>query len=317
MTQAMKMIREELGDDAVIVSSQNGRDANQVLVTAAVDASDEITGFSNAPTGAGGSGDLGSLALALNGHGVPAGIIDALMDAAWDSGTTKPELALAAALDRYYRFEPLGHRQAPRPVMLVGPHGSGKSTTAAKLAARAALAGNATELITTDTVRAGGVDQLAGFSDILGIPLHVAEGPGSLTAAVGGCAPGSAIVVDSAGINPFDGAAIAALSSLAAAAGAEPVLVLAAGGDPTEAAEVARAFADIGVTRLIATRLDSTRRYGGILAAAAPPMNFSEISVQPQVANGLSPVNPVSLARLILSGPAPTRPQDPHSEEPT
>ena len=317
MTQAMKLIRDELGDDAVIVSSQKGRDANQVLVTAAIDASAEITGFTKAPTGAGGGEDLGSLALALSGHGVPAGIMDALMDAAWDSGTTRPELALAAALDLHYRFEPLERGQGSRPVMLVGPHGSGKSTTAAKLAARTSLAGNAAELITTDTVRAGGVDQLAGFSDILGIRLHVAEGPGPLTAAVGSCAPGSAIIVDSPGTNPFDGAAMAALSSLAAAAGAEPVLVLAAGGDPTEATEVARAFAEIGVTRLIATRFDSTRRFGGILAAAAPPMNFSEISVQPQVANGLSPVNPVSLARLILSGPAPTRPQDPRNEEPT
>ena len=100
MTQAMKLIRDELGDDAVIVSSQKGRDANQVLVTAAIDASAEITGFTKAPTGAGGGEDLGSLALALSGHGVPAGIMDALMDAAWDSGTTRPELALAAATAR-------------------------------------------------------------------------------------------------------------------------------------------------------------------------------------------------------------------------
>ena len=91
------------------------------------------------------------------------------------------------------------------------------------------------------------------------------------------------------------------LSGLVQAAGAEPVLVLAAGGDAMESADIAASFAAIGAGRLVVTRLDMARRLGSILAAAdAARMRFSDVSITPQVADGLSPINPLSLARLIM-----------------
>jgi flagellar biosynthesis protein FlhF len=109
------------------------------------------------------------------------------------------------------------------------------------------------------------------------------------------------VFIDSPGINPFLRSDTAYLRELIEAADVEPILVLAAGIDPMEGAEAGESFARVGATRLLATRLDMARRLGGILAAADQgQLMFSEVTISPHVANGLVPIHPLSLAKLIL-----------------
>lgn len=304
MTQAMELVREELGDEAIIVSSQNERETGRVFVTAALEAPAELATFGAPAHEQDAPLDTGSIVLALNEHGVPTATMDRIIDSAWDAGAADPVMALAAGLDRQFKFAPLRYEAGERPIMLVGPHGAGKSVTAAKLAARGAFDGRPVAVASADTVRAGGVAQLSAFTEILGIELEVADGPAALAEIVARRPSNARMLIDTPGTNPFDGNALSALAMLAGAAGAEPVLVMAAGGDVLEAAETARAFAAIGARRLIATRLDTVRRLGAILAAAAESMALGEIGVRPEVADGLTPVNPVSLARLLMAGAA-------------
>src|SRR5262249_38441482 len=57
-------------------------------------------------------------------------------------------------------------------VMLVGPTGAGKTTTIAKIAARAALIdGRRVALVTLDNYRVGGIEQIRTFADLIGVPL--------------------------------------------------------------------------------------------------------------------------------------------------
>ena len=73
------------------------------------------------------------------------------------------------------------------------------------------------------------------------------------------------------------------------APGAEPWVVLAAGGNARDTADRARAFADIGARRMVATRLDAAGRMGCLLAAADHSrLAFSDVSFTPRVAKGLS-----------------------------
>jgi flagellar biosynthesis protein FlhF len=297
-SDAMRLVRDEMGDEAIILSTR--RSGRMVCITAALEdtAADDNMAMEEAVPAA------DRLAETLAFHGVPADIIDRLRREAMAIAVDDPVLALAGALDAVFEFHPLPDDAIDgddRPIMLVGPPGVGKTVTVAKLAARAALKGRAVEVVTTDTRRAGGIEQLAAFMRLIGADLKTASGAQTLVDAVAPAPAGAAIYIDSAGSNPFDEAEMRELAALADAVNAETVLVLAAGSDTRESAETACRFAAIGARRLLATRLDIARRIGGILTAAdAAHLKFCDVSVTPHIADGLNPINPVSLARLIL-----------------
>ncbi len=301
MKQAMKMVRDELGPDAVIVSTVQSRaEGGSVRITAAVEQADASPPAALQPAAAP-ARVLDAVQCALDHHGTPANVIARLMAAARALKGDDPRLALAAAFDDCFRFAPLPESDYARSIMLIGPPGVGKTITAAKLAARARLKGAAATLITTDTVRAGGIEQIETLAKLMQAHFRAATTPAETAAAIGECNTGELIVIDSPGTNPLSDTEMDALAGHIAAARAEPVLVLNAGGDAREFADWAAAFAGLGATRLVATRLDIAHRLGSLIAAAdAGRLRFANVSADPHVAKGLSALNPVSLARLML-----------------
>lgn len=313
MAEAMEMVRVELGDDAIIVSTQRAAGIKGVRVTAAleqVDADMAVAGMleEEVPSSA---ADV--IRAALENHGVPVRLVERLTNAARTSEVDDPILACAAALEAGFVFAPLPEHSAPRPLMMVGGHGVGKSIAVAKLAARSVLKQRHVGVITCDNIRAGAVEQLSAFTHILEIDLVKARGPDSLRRAVEASAGMyDLVLIDSPGLNPFKLTDMEYLQELIEAADVEPVLVMAAGCDASEAAEVADAFAAIGAARLYASRLDTTRRLGAILSAAdSAQLALSDVSASPHVASGISPISPISLARLLIPQP----PSDEQSDE--
>lgn len=297
MAEAMDAIRSELGDLAVIVSEQTIPETGQAWVTAAINPQDEPQGSLHSA-----ADGIDAVGRALYSHGVPLGLTDLLTDAMHDGGGSDPEQLLAGALSSQFGFAPIGEGLR-RAVILTGPPGAGKTIVTAKLAARERLAGRSASLVTTDTARAGGVAQLLVFTDILKSKLDVADSSSALAMVMKGDAKSRPKLIDSQGVNPFDSAALGEVARLAEVADAEPVLVLAAGGDAQESADICAAFAGIGVKRIIATRIDCARRLGGLLAAAAAPLAFAEFSLTPTIGDGLEPAGPALLAELLLKDP--------------
>jgi flagellar biosynthesis protein FlhF len=82
------------------------------------------------------------------------------------------------------------------------------------------------------------------------------------------------------------------------------VLVLPAGLDPAEAADLAVAYAEAGASLLIVTRLDLARRLGSVVAAAgAARLVLTEAGIGPGAADGLVQLTPALLAgRLMQAG---------------
>lgn len=313
MPQAIKMVRAELGENAIIISSQKGDNGRGVRVTAAVDGYEEPDDFLPAvdqPLDA-----IEAIADALDRHGTPgilaerllkaaAPLAEKLLRAASALAVDAPIMTMAAALDSLYGFAPLPERDIFRPVALVGPPGSGKTVTVAKLAARAVLANRPVKVITTDTMRAGGVDQLAAFTRILDLDLQTAldaESLGDALTAARLAGDDALILIDTGGSNPFDAAEMDDLADILSIDDLDITLVMPAGYDCEEAAEAAKVFASIGAQRLLITRLDAARRLGSVLVAAdVAHLKFCDLSMTPHVADGLRPLNPVSLARLLL-----------------
>lgn len=315
MAEAMRMVREELGDDAIIVSTQRSSDGQGVRITAALEDPADDDAIASALSGKNTTPFAEKVRDALAYHGAPARLIEKMVQAATAVEVGSPTMACATALEDHFDFAPLPERKSPRPFMLVGPPGSGKTITTSKLAARARLAGRPVGVITADTIRAGAIEQLQAFTSILEVELRQVRGPDQLGLAVNEMMNRYDLVfIDSPGLNPFSQHDMDYLKNLVNAADVEPILVLAAGGDASEAADIGEAFGASGATRLLATRLDMTRRLGAILAAAdAGQLMFSEVSLNPHVATGLCAVNPVSMARLILP---PEEELQPRVEEP-
>ncbi len=301
MTEAMAEVRARMGEDAVILSTVSLEDGSGVLVTAAIEWPDAEPALPDDRI----ADDLDAgeaseeVRQALVHHGTPPPLAERLAKVAAAFAADGPLMALAGAFDAEFGFSPFADQVRSRPLMMVGPPGAGKTLSVAKLATRQRRLGRKVSVATIDTRRAGGVEQLEAFTRILGIELVTADAPETLAAALEN--PDGPVYIDSFGINPFDEGELAQLGAFIQRAAADPVLVLAAGCDVVDATDTARAFAALGARRLLATRVDLARRLGGLLAAAhASRLAFSEVGVGGRVAGDLAPINPVSLARLVL-----------------
>jgi flagellar biosynthesis protein FlhF len=286
MATAMARIRAELGADALILASR--RVAGGVAVTAAIDAPDDPADAppsppppSSSPPPAAGRDAM------LTHHRMPRAVALRLQ-----SGPLG--FALAAA----FRYTTLDFTNAA-PLLLAGPPGSGKTLTTARLATRLVLAGARPLVITADARRAGAFEQLAAFTRLLGLHLVSADTPLLLSQAIRHRAADAPVLIDAPGVDLFDPLQRRLIGELAAASGATVALVLAAGLDPAEAADLAAASQGAGARLLVATRLDQARRLGGILAAADTGLAMAEAGIGPHAADGLVPLTATLLATTL------------------
>lgn len=224
----------------------------------------------------------------LRWHGVPADIAARL-------GRGKLSDVIGAEL----RFGALPCQAGGPPILIVGPPGAGKTLTVARLATRLKLAGQPCMVVTADGRRAGAAEQLAAFTRLLGLTLIVADTPNQLARAVARRAEGEPVLVDMPGLNPFDVTDQDFIRDCQAAVGAHLALVLPAGLDPAEAQDLAAGYRQLGASHLVVTRLDQSRRLGGLLAAGAAGLAFTEASLSPAVADGLTRVTPEFLAERL------------------
>jgi flagellar biosynthesis protein FlhF len=145
----------------------------------------------------------------------------------------------------------LGHALA-----LVGPTGAGKTTTIAKLAARAALIERrAVQLVTLDDYRVGGIDQIRTFAELIGVPLHTVPSIATLRALVADTA--TLTLIDTAGRSPRDAGAIAELADVLHAVGGPEVHLVAPAATTAGALDaLAQRYRVVSPARLLVTKLD-------------------------------------------------------------
>jgi flagellar biosynthesis protein FlhF len=142
---------------------------------------------------------------------------------------------------------------------LVGPTGVGKTTTAAKIAARCVVRHGADSLtlLTTDTYRIGAQDQLRIYGKILGVPVHAVKDATELGTALGDARRKHMVLIDTIGMSQRDRMVAAQVAMLAGAGGDVRRLLLlnaASTGDTLE--DVLRAYRGEGLSGCILTKID-------------------------------------------------------------
>ena len=200
----------------------------------------------------------------------------------------------------------------PTVILLVGLQGSGKTTTAAKLARRLKLEQKAPGLVAADPYRPAAAEQLRQLGQQIDVPVFGKRETGNVVELVRDAlreaekARCRTVIVDTAGRLQIDGAMMDELKALRAAVSPREVLLVADGMTGQDAVRIARGFEEgVGLTGVILTKLDGDARGGAALSihgVTGLPIKFigTGENVGAQHAPLLESFDPVRMAGRIL-----------------
>ena len=169
--------------------------------------------------------------------------------------------------------EPATATVPPTVIMLVGLQGSGKTTTAAKLASRLVRDGKRPTLVACDPYRPAAGEQLVTLAESIGVPVvHDASATD-----VGGLADRAIdearragrthVILDTAGRLQADEELMREIADLKRSAGAHEVLFVADGMTGQEAVRIAAGFHEaVGIDGVVLTKMDGDARGGAALS---------------------------------------------------
>jgi flagellar biosynthesis protein FlhF len=151
---------------------------------------------------------------------------------------------------------------------LVGPTGVGKTTTIAKLAARAVMRQGADQvaLVSTDHYRIGAAAQLEHYGRLLGVRVYPAYDAESLRKVLEMLHGRHTILIDTAGVAGNDPRLVQQREILADATDLRACLVLAANAQAQALDDAVRAYQPLKPHACILTKLDEAPALGGALS---------------------------------------------------
>lgn len=196
--------------------------------------------------------------------------------------------------------------KGPTVIFMVGLQGSGKTSTAAKLARRLTREGGKPLLVAADLQRPAAVDQLETLGASIGVPVFVDRGakPARLVrAALQSAEDGGfdRVIVDTAGRLHIDDDLMAELADLARVGEPDEVLLVVDAMTGQDAVAVATGFIErIDVTGIVLSKLDGDARGGAAISVAAVtgrPVKFAGVG---EGVDDLEAFHPDRMASRIL-----------------
>lgn len=201
--------------------------------------------------------------------------------------------AIVAADADYARYE-----------VFIGPPGVGKTTTIAKIAAQERAVNRRTlSLVAADAFRAGAIEQLRSYAEIVGAPFRVARTLEELDQAL--AASRHTALVDTAGRPPSDDPITGFMESLEHRKELRTHLVLAADTSAATAHRIFDRYARLNPARVVITKLDETESVMPLLGAVRERgLPVSYLSAGQRVPEDLWRATPAGLAAALLREPA-------------
>ncbi|PKL05779.1 MAG: signal recognition particle protein [Spirochaetae bacterium HGW-Spirochaetae-9] len=191
-------------------------------------------------------------------------------------------------------------------ILLLGLQGSGKTTTASKLAYRLKAKGRKVLLVACDLVRPAAVEQLSVLGAQIGVAVHTEDTKDPVRVATAALARAKresfdTIIVDTAGRLQIDEALMAELARVRDAVNPIEALLVADAMTGQAAVDIAKTFDEkIGITGVILSKFDSDTRGGAALSlktVTGKAIKFIGTSERP---DGLEPFHPERIASRIL-----------------
>jgi signal recognition particle subunit SRP54 len=209
----------------------------------------------------------------------------------------------------------LGEKQAPivhatvppTVILLVGLQGSGKTTTAGKLARRLKTEQKAPFLVAADVYRPAAIEQFQTLGKQIDVGVHGDSATKDVVKivrdgiAAAGRARARTVLVDTAGRLQIDDEMMGELKKLKAAVSPHEILLVADGMTGQDAVRIAQGFHDaLGITGVILTKMDGDARGGAALSifgVTHAPIKYIGVG---EKLDALEPFHPDRLAGRIL-----------------
>ncbi|MDH4063679.1 MAG: hypothetical protein OEW19_04710 [Acidobacteriota bacterium] len=308
---ALRAIREDLGPDALVLSTEmvtaggwrGWVGMRDVQVTAGLAAASTP---GRAAVAEGRSADTsvpmrGGLVARLLASGIDRAMAERVAASATGAecrGASIPELRtlLAAQLGELA----VGDEPYARVEVFIGPPGVGKTTTIAKIAAQErARRGRTLGLVGADAFRAGAVEQLRTYASIIGAPFRVARTIEELDQALD--KGRHSLLVDTAGRSPKDGGLRELRRLLGTRRGVRTHLVMAADTSAATARRVLDAYHDARPDRVVISKMDEAETVApllGVLDERGIPVSY--LTTGQRVPEDLDRATPLALAVAML-----------------
>jgi signal recognition particle subunit SRP54 len=195
----------------------------------------------------------------------------------------------------------------PTVVMMVGLQGSGKTTTAAKLARRLTSEGRPTRLVAADVYRPAAIDQLETLGAQLNVPVYADRSTQDVVKITRAGIEEArrnrdrVAIIDTAGRLQIDDAMMAELERVKAAVHPDEIMLVADGMTGQDAVRIAQGFDQaLGVTGIILTKMDGDARGGAALSiygVTKKPIKYIGVGEKP---DALEEFHPERMAGRIL-----------------
>jgi len=186
---------------------------------------------------------------------------------------------------------------------LVGPPGSGKTTTVIKLAVKQGLAaGRPVRLISADTQRLGAAEQIRSYAAAFQLPFQAVDGIAALAQAIAAAPDKALVLIDTPGSSARmlqDGSGLAAY--LSRRQEIDTHLVLTASMRLTDLYRAAALYSSFRPSKLIFTRLDETSSMVSVFCVAARrglPVSF--LAGGQSVPEDLEPADRAVIAQSLV-----------------
>ena len=212
-----------------------------------------------------------------------------------------------ALVDLFGEAATLNLQNRPAVIMLAGLHGSGKTTTAGKLALNLRRGGKKVLLVAGDVYRPAAIDQLEIIGREIGVNVHVERTSVNVAAIARNAVETArkqnydAVIIDTAGRLQIDETMVQELVRIRQAVNPDEVLLVADAALGQEAVSVGEHFNNaLSLTGFILTKLDGDARGGAALSirkATGVPVKFVGLG---EKLDTLEPFFPERMAGRIL-----------------
>lgn len=188
----------------------------------------------------------------------------------------------------------LKNNKESKQFIFLGPAGAGKTVAIAKLAVMLSLEGHSFSVVSLDSIKSTGIDQLRNYIHPLGIDLKTGH------SALQKVATDEIVLIDTPGMNMFNEEDYAYTQSLFSTFNLTPICVLSSEYNPLSLDSLFLLWSQLQIQHIMVTKLDMVKRYGTILKSGSHNFTLLGTSDSPRIASPIKAFNAEELVAMMM-----------------